>query len=483
MSERFQRKLRLFPLVALIFASLSGGPFGIEDMLPSTGPGMTLLLLVLAAFLWALPMSLACAELGSMYPVEGGYYRWTRRALGDLWGFLAGYWVWLSSVIDQAIYPVLMVSFLERFVFPGLRSHLIHIPLGGLPLEVEWVSWLLCMAVIVPCAIVNVRGIQPVGITSIVLDALILGPYVIFVALAFGQWQYNPLAPFVPTGETIFGALGYGLLLAMWNFSGYELPSTASEEVENASVNLPKALFLALPLVIASYTLPIAAALMVRDDWRSWSEGTFVDIARQIGGVFAGGGEILGGLITLSAVAGTISLFNGLLVPYTRIQLAMAEDGFMPRPLARLHPRFSTPHVSILFNCALYSILVMLPFEELLTIDVLLLLPAYPLVYISLWVLRRREPDRPRPFRLRGGVWGLVLVVIPPCFLALFAIVSSVADLISNREYRLISIGIAFVVSGPAAYLVAAAWHRLRGTRLQPVIGQGPAGGPPGHAG
>lgn len=474
MSERFQRKLRLFPLVALIFASLSGGPFGIEDMLPSTGPGMTLLLLVLAAFLWALPMALACAELGSMYPVEGGYYRWTRRALGDLWGFLAGYWVWLSSVIDQAIYPVLMVSFLERFVFPGIRAHVVHVG----PLPIEWMSWLLCMAVIVPCAFVNVRGIQPVGITSIVLDGLILGPYVIFVALALGQWQYNPLTPFVPPGETIFGALGYGLLLAMWNFSGYELPSTASEEVENASVNLPKALFLALPLVIVSYSVPIAAALMVRNDWQSWSEGTFVDIARQLGSVVTGGSAILGALITLSAVAGTISLFNGLLVPYTRIQLAMAEDGFMPRPLARLHSRFSTPHVSILFNCALYSVLVLLPFEDLLTVDVLLLLPAYPLVYISLWVLRRREPDHPRPFRLRGGAWGLGLVVVPPCLLALFAIGSSVADLFSDREYRLILFGLAFVASGPLAYVATAAWHRLRGTRPLPVDRQGRAAGP-----
>jgi amino acid transporter len=479
MSERFRKKLRLFPLVALIFASLSGGPYGIEDMLPTTGPGMTILLLVLAAFLWALPMALACAELGSMYPVEGGYYRWTRRALGDRWGFLAGYWVWLSSVIDQAIYPVLMVSFLERFVFPGIRAHVIHIG----PLPVEWMSWLLCMAVIVPCAFVNVRGIQPVGITSIVLDALILGPYVIFVALALGQWQHNPFTPFVPAGETVMGALGYGLLLAMWNYSGYELPSTASEEVENASVNLPKGLFIALPVVIVSYTLPITAALMVRDDWQSWSEGTFVDIARQLGGVVAGGSAVLGALITISAVAGTVSLFNGLLVPYTRIQLAMAEDGFMPRPLARLHARFATPHVSILFNCALYSILVLLPFQNLLTLDVLLLLPAYPLVYISLAVLRRREPDRPRPFKLRGGLWGLSLVVIPPCLLAAFAIASSVAELFSERQYGLVLLGIVFVASGPVAYMCASAWHRLRGTCPAPPIGPGGTAGSPERAG
>ncbi len=465
MAGRFRHKLGLLPLVALIYASLSGGPYGLEDMLPTTGPGMTVLLLVLAALLWAVPMILASAEMGSMYPVEGGYYRWTRRALGDLWGFLAGYWVWLSSVIDQAIYPVLMVSFLDRFLWPGVRLHVVSV-LGW---DFPWMSWLLCMSVIVPCAVVNVRGIKPVGIASIVLDFLILAPYVLFVLLAIPHWRHNPFAPLIPPGESLFGALGYGLLLAMWNYSGYELPSTASEEVENPSVNLPKGLFIALPLVVVGYTLPVVSALAVRDDWSQWSEGTFVDIARQIGGAFAGGSHLLAALVTISAVAGTVSLFNGLLVPYTRLQFAMAEDRFLPTALARLHPRSSTPWVAIVFNCALYSILVLLPFEELLTIDLWLLLPAYPLVYVSLVALRRREPYRPRPFKIRGGRWGLLLVVVPPCALALFAFWSSGHELVQEGRFDLIGFGLACIASGPLVYALSRLWHRAHGTAPLPL--------------
>lgn len=465
MSGRFRQKLRFFPLVALIFASLSGGPFGIESMLPTTGPGMTLLLLVLAALLWCVPMILTSAELGSAIPVEGGYYRWTRRALGDFWGFQAGWWVWLSSLLDQAIYPVLMVSFLEKFMWPGIRGHALQ--LGAL--RVEWLSWILCMCVIVPCTVINIRGVRSVGLSSIILDTLVLAPYAIFIVVALVQWKHNPFTPLVPPGRGVITTLGYGLLLSIWNYSGYELPSTVSEEVENASVALPRALFTALPLVMLSYILPVAAGLASYGGWSGWQEGTFVDIARHIGEIVPGGGPVLGFLVTLATVAGCASLFNGLLVPYTRLQFAMAEDRFLPAALARLHHRYSTPALSILFNCAIYSILVMLPFQELLTVDLWLLLPAYPLVYISLLVIRKREPHMHRPFMIRGGAWGLALVTVPPCTLAFFALYSSGLELVSLANHKVLWFGVACIASGPAAYAIGALWHRLRGTRPLPV--------------
>lgn len=465
MSERFRYKLRLFPLIALIFASLSGGPFGLEDMVAATGPGMAFILLALAALLWCVPMILAASELGSAIPVEGGYYRWTRRALGDFWGFQSGWWVWLSSLLDQAIYPVLMATFLERFLWPGLGEHVVM--LGPLPFA--WARWLVCMSLIVPCTIINVRGVRTVGASSVVLDALIMGPYVVFVALALLQWRYNPFTPLVPPDKGVLETMGYGLLFAMWNFSGYELPSAAAEEIENPSVTLPRGLFGALPLVLLSYCLPLGAALVVRDDWSTWSEGSFVDIARDVGAIFPGGSGFVAFLVTLATVAGCASLFNGLLVPYTRIQFAMAEDRFLPAVLGRLHPRYYTPWVSILFNVAIYSVLIVLPFEELLTVDVWLLAPAYCLVYLALVVMRRREPGLRRPFRVRGGGWGLFLVSVPPCILAAVAMAQSGLEVVEARNWRVFGFGVAAFASGPAAYGIAAAWHRLLGTRPLPV--------------
>ena len=78
----------------MIFIFVSSGAFGIEDMVgpDGSGPGLTLLLLLVLPIVWALPMALVCSELGSALPEEGGYYRWTRRSMGEFWGFQCGWW-------------------------------------------------------------------------------------------------------------------------------------------------------------------------------------------------------------------------------------------------------------------------------------------------------------------------------------------------------------------------------------------------------
>ena len=465
MTGAHRKRLGFLPLIAFLYASLSGGPFGQEAMLPSSGPGMTLLLLVAAAFLWGMPMILASAELGSAIPVEGGFYRWTRRALGDFWGFQSGWWIWLSSLLDQAIYPVLMVSYIEKFVFPGVSSQVISIG----PFEIQWLRWLLCMALIVPCTLINVRGITAVGFSSLVLDLLILGPYLIFVIVAFAQWKFNPFTPLVPEGESVFTALEFGLLFAMWNYSGYELPGTASEEIENPASSIPKALFLTMPLFILGYILPLIAALAVNDDWMNWEDGTFVHIAREIGDFVPYGGVTLAALVTLGTTAGCVSLFNGLLVPYTRIQFAMSEDRFLPAWLARTHARYGTPRNAILFNVAVYSLLVLLPFEHLLTVDIWLIIPASLLVFLAAIFLRYREPGLKRSFRIRGGVWGFAAVFLPPLAVAVAAIYTSVNELIDSGEHFTIGFGVVGIVSGPVVYALSALWHRSHGTRLLDV--------------
>lgn len=461
MTRVHRKRLGFLPLIAFLYASLSGGPFGQEAMLPSSGPGMTLLLLVAAAFLWGMPMILASAELGSALPVEGGFYRWTRRSLGDFWGFQSGWWIWLSSLLDQAIYPVLMVSYLEKFVFPGVSSQVI--PIG--PFEVQWLRWLLCMAVIVPCTLINVRGITAVGLSSLVLDLLILGPYLIFVIVAFAQWKFNPFTPLVPQGESVSTALEFGLLFAIWNYSGYELPSTASEEIENPASAIPRALFLTMPLFILGYILPLMAALAVNDNWMNWEDGTFVHIAREIGDFVPYGGTALAALVTLGTTAGCVSLFNGLLVPYTRIQFAMSEDRFLPAWLARTHPLYGTPRNAILFNVAIYSFLVLFPFEHLLTVDIWLIIPASLLVFLAAIFLRYREPGLERSFRIRGGAWGLAAVCLPPLVVAVLAIFTSVDKLIDAGEYFTIGFGLVGIVSGPAVYALSILWHQARGTQ------------------
>jgi amino acid transporter len=189
-------------------------------------------------------------------------------------------------------------------------------------------------------------------------------------------------------------------------------------------------------------------------------EGTFVDIARVLGEVVPGGGLVLAFLITVSSVAGCLSIFNAALLTGTRVQFAMAEERMLPRSFARLHPRFDTPWIAILFNAALYSVLVTLPFQELLTVEIWLAIPGYLLIFLSLWVLRVAEPELPRPFRMPGGFWGLACVTLPPLLLALVALVVSTREVLEIRSPWLIWAGVTLLASGPVAYTIARVFRR-----------------------
>src|SRR5690348_5714995 len=110
------RKASLFYLVFVMFSYTTGGPFGLEDMVTTSGPGITLLYLLIIPFFWCIPVSLVSAELTTVMPVEGGFYRWTRAAFGDFWGFLAGWWNWSASFLLGGVYAVLFTDYLVYYL-------------------------------------------------------------------------------------------------------------------------------------------------------------------------------------------------------------------------------------------------------------------------------------------------------------------------------------------------------------------------------
>ena len=108
-----RRELGLASLLAVVFFNVSGGPYGVEDAIASFGPGLTLVLLVLTPLIWSLPVSLAMAELAAALPEEGGYVAWVRRAFGPFWGFQVGWWSWINSFVDVAVYPALFADYAQ----------------------------------------------------------------------------------------------------------------------------------------------------------------------------------------------------------------------------------------------------------------------------------------------------------------------------------------------------------------------------------
>src|SRR5712691_2055984 len=214
MTGRLRRELGLVPLAAVVFFNVSGGPYGVEDVVSSFGPGLALLLLVLTPVLWSLPVSLAMAELAAAMPDEGGYVTWVRRAFGAFWGFQVGWWSWIDSFVDVAVYPALFVEYL-RFWYPAMT-----------PLE----RWLLAVLFIVVLTTLNVVGVYPTGQAAVAMSILALLPIAALVVVGLATAAQAPWQPLVGEGHTIGAGLGVGLAVVMWNYSGWDTPSTCRGE-------------------------------------------------------------------------------------------------------------------------------------------------------------------------------------------------------------------------------------------------------------
>ena len=98
---------------------VSGGPFGLEDLIGSAGYARTLAILVVTPLVWSLPVAMAVGELAAAYPDEGGYYAWVRRALGPFWGVQEGWWSLAASFFDLALYPALFTRYLAQLWPPA----------------------------------------------------------------------------------------------------------------------------------------------------------------------------------------------------------------------------------------------------------------------------------------------------------------------------------------------------------------------------
>src|SRR6059058_704907 len=108
------KKISLIPFVAVLYAYCAGGPFDYEAMVSTSGPGMALLFILIVPWLFSVPMALASAEMATAMPVEGGFYRWTRAAFGDFWGFQCGWWNWTGTFFMWASYGVVLADYVAQ---------------------------------------------------------------------------------------------------------------------------------------------------------------------------------------------------------------------------------------------------------------------------------------------------------------------------------------------------------------------------------
>ncbi|HUL49701.1 MAG TPA: APC family permease [Gemmatimonadales bacterium] len=423
--------LRLGPLVAVLFFTVSGGPFGLEGIVGSVGPGLAVLLLVLTPLLYSVPEALLIGELASMLPVEGGYYQWVKRAFGPFWGFWNGWLSWIYSLVDMAIYPVLFIQYTRFFILDLSRTE----------------SWVLALAIIWGATWLNLRGTRVVGAASSWFVLAVLLPFAVLTADALIRWFHaggvpGMLEPFHAPGKSFAGALGLGISQSIWNYSGWDNASTIGEEIEQAGRTYPRALARALPLVVVVYLATIIPVLALTP-WTDWSDGAWPALGSSLVGHW------LGRWLALAGMVSAFALFNALLLSYSRIPLVLARDGLLPASLGQTDER-GTPRNAVLVSAVAYSLFALLSFGGLLAADVLLYTSALALEFAALVRLRRAEPGLRGPFRVPLPVAGLVgLAILPLALLGVGVLLE-----VGNRESGLpgVLIALALGLVGPLGY-------------------------------
>lgn len=421
-----------------MFSYCTGGPFGLEDMVTTSGPGMTLIYLLVIPLFWSIPVSLVSAELTTAMPVEGGFYRWVRAGFGDFWGFLAGWWNWSASFLLGAVYAVQFSDYLSFYV----------------PQLVGWRHYIVSVLVVALITYVNVRGIEAAGKFATALELFILLPVLVLVVLGLAKWHHNPFIPFVPPQRPGFQVFGVGLAIGLWLYSGYEQCSSVAEEVENPRRSYPLALAIVVPMSIAVYFLPTVASLAALGNWQSWHTRYFSDAAQLIGGSW------LGSWMTFAAMITNISLLNATVLTSTRMPFAMAEDGYLPSALTGTHRRFGTPWIAIIVSGAIYGALAVHSLTQLITVYNWLRVATTIMTVMAAWQLRRKMPEMKRPFVIPGGRIGLMAAV------GAVIIMSAVALLGADR-YGL-RWGPVALALGPVIYVLL---HRRGVKREKAVVG------------
>ncbi|CAG9462733.1 unnamed protein product [Pedinophyceae sp. YPF-701] len=425
------RPLNVLALIALVFYEVSGGPFGTEDTVRLGGPLVAIVGFAVLPLVWSVPEALVTAELATTFPENSGYVAWVTAAFGPFWGFMEGFWKWVSGVTDNAIYPVLFLSYLQR-IFPALAA--------GYPRAV----FLSCFTATL--TYLNYRGLSVVGTIAVSLTFATLLPFVAMAVLAAPRIK--------PANWLRFDwddlRLGQLINVLFWNLNYWDGASTLAGEVNEPRRTFPRALMAAVVLVAGSYLLPLLTGLGIDDggDLSEWREGHYADIARALGGKF------MQGWVVVAAAVSNIGQFQAEMSADSFQLLGMAERGFLPEFLAR-RSRHGTPTVAIILSSLGVVGIACLDFLAIMELLNAVYCLAELLEFAAYVKLRISAPDIKRPYAVPLNVFGLILMLLPASALLVFLLVLPVYQ----RNWLVITYCAASTVAGAIAY------HAFQGAR------------------
>ena len=379
--------------------------------------------------------ALSLAELASAYSESGGIYVYLREAYGPLVGFLFGWTLFL--VIDSGTIATLSIAFASKYL-----PH--FVPIGPLAQKAVAVAFI---AALIGVNYLGVRrGAFVQNLLTVLKFAALSGIVVAVFLFARGDWG-NLVTPAVPAVDGGFvGKFGLALVAVLWAYKGFEVSTFNAGETKDPSRTLPVGLIAGVGLVTVVYILANVAYLYAVPAPAMAAADRIAAVAMD-----AAVGPVGASIVAFIILFSILGAANGHILTGPRVYYAMAKDGLFFRGMAAVHPKYRTPHVSLLVVGA-WSVVLSLSgtFEQLLRYAVFGAWIFLGLAVLGVFILRRKRPDLPRPYKTLG------YPVTPALFLlaALFVIGSSLAGAFWNSF-----IGLAIIALGVPAYLY---WNRKR---------------------
>jgi APA family basic amino acid/polyamine antiporter len=396
--------LGLWSAVSIVIGTVIGsGVFLVPStMIRFVGSVEKLFVVWIVAGLLSLFGALTYAELSAAMPEAGGEYVYLSAAYGPFWGYLYG-WTqfWVAKSGSIATLAAGFYTYLTAF-YPLLGATLITVPLhigpGGSLLEIHW-GQIIAIAVILILGWINYRGARTGGNVQVSVTALkmLLIGGIIMVGLFSGKGDFSHLHSSIPTVGGIAGFFA-AMVSALWAYDGWNNVSMVSSEIIHPQRNLPRSLIFGTGAVIGTYLLINIAYFYVLDPSRvAASHRVAADMMQSLYGRAAASA------VTVAVLISIFAALNGSILSGARVPYAMARDGLFFRAAARVNPAHHTPGVATLMLCLWSSVVVLSGwFDDLYNFVIFGSWILYLLSTLSVFVLRRKRPDMPRPYRTLG---------------------------------------------------------------------------------
>ena len=458
MSQRPElvKGLDLYGAMSVVAGTMIGTAIFVVPSIMLQHVGTASMVVLVWAFAGVLSLfgALGYAELGAALPEAGGEYVYIQCAYGPMLGFLYG---WTQFIVAKtasiAAIATGFVIYLAYF-FPRLNEVIWQSPISlasrGVTLRLTGLQVGATIMVLLLSGL-NVLGVRRSGAVQTLFTAskLVVLLVLIVLGLALGHGSFEHFRPVWAAGPKagFISAFGVATVSALWAYDGWNNLSMVAGEVQNPQRNMPAALIAGSLLVITVYVLVNIAYFYVLAPSDALHTTTVAaDAARR----FLGGAG--GAFLAVGVMISTFATLNGSILAGSRVPFAQARDGLFPQPLADVHPRFHTPVVSIVAQALIAGLFALSgQYEGLYTKVIFSEFLFYALVTAGIFILRRRRPDLPRPYR----TWGYPIVPAVFVILAVCLLINTFRQRTSDSLW-----GLALVGSGIPAYILWSLWKR-----------------------